>query len=301
MTRRIIEDIIMAKRILTGVIGGAAVISLLFCLYTGFPVFALAWTFGACTGVYEIERASGIKNKFIICISIVAAAFVVMFSNYAATHRELLSPLKNCFFAGAAVLVISMLIIMVFCYKTIKFEQIITAIFATAFIPMGFASILFIRDAYITFAPNYTKSDCVFFILFAIFSSWFTDIGAYFVGSFLGKHKLCPEISPKKTVEGALGGIVVLIFLNFLLLLVFRQFFNCKIEYYIILPASAFLAVISMFGDLAASVMKRNHGIKDYGNLLPGMGGIMDRFDSSMFVFPCVYGGLLVANNFFGA
>ena len=112
-----------------------------------------------------------------------------------------------------------------------------------------------------------------------------TDIMAYFTGYFIGKHKLCPEISPKKTVEGAAGGVVG----SVLLCLAFGYFFTegTGMAHFAVLGALG--GVISQFGDLTASVFKRMTGIKDYGKLIPGHGGVLDRIDSVLFTAPMVY------------
>ena len=128
-----------------------------------------------------------------------------------------------------------------------------------------------------------------------------TDTFAYFVGSKLGKHKLCPKISPKKSVEGAIGGVIGAVLLNVLLLFVFKRFFfegESILSYITVVILSVVLSVVSMFGDLAASTIKRNFGIKDFGKLLPGHGGIMDRFDSALFVMPVLYASVYLINNF---
>ncbi|QAT43137.1 phosphatidate cytidylyltransferase [Aminipila luticellarii] len=111
-----------------------------------------------------------------------------------------------------------------------------------------------------------------------------TDIMAYFTGYFLGKHKLCPTISPKKTIEGSVGGILGSVILCGLFgyFLIPRLLMHC-----IILGILG--GVVSQFGDLTASIFKRKMGIKDYGNLIPGHGGILDRFDSVLFTAPMVY------------
>ena len=127
-----------------------------------------------------------------------------------------------------------------------------------------------------------------------------TDSFAYFVGVLTGKHKLCPKISPKKTIEGAVGGVVIAAAFNVLILYLFTVgcknlydyslFGDSAMKFLYIIPISIILSLVSMVGDLAASVLKRNFGIKDYSQLLPGHGGIMDRFDSCMFVLPALYG-----------
>jgi phosphatidate cytidylyltransferase len=108
---------------------------------------------------------------------------------------------------------------------------------------------------------------------------------AYVVGSLIGKHKLIPEISPKKTVEGAIGGVVgaIIAFLLFGLILDLAVE-GMEVRYLVLAIYAAILAVVSQLGDLIASLIKREHGVKDYGNLLPGHGGIMDRFDSILAV-----------------
>ncbi|MBQ7245882.1 MAG: phosphatidate cytidylyltransferase [Firmicutes bacterium] len=111
-----------------------------------------------------------------------------------------------------------------------------------------------------------------------------TDIAAYFTGYFLGKHKLCPNLSPKKTVEGALGGVIGATVLG----IIFGLIFKIQIFPQIILM-SIIGSVMSQLGDLTASAFKRKMGIKDYGNLIPGHGGILDRFDSVLFAAPAVY------------
>lgn len=114
--------------------------------------------------------------------------------------------------------------------------------------------------------------------------AWATDTFAYFSGYFLGRNKLCPNISPKKTVEGAIGGI-----LGSVICCGLFSYFLLKDYTIIILILGAVGSVISQIGDLTASIIKRYTGIKDYGNLIPGHGGILDRFDSILFTAPTVY------------
>lgn len=111
-----------------------------------------------------------------------------------------------------------------------------------------------------------------------------TDVMAYFTGYAFGKHKLCPTISPKKTIEGSIGGIVGSVILCGLFgyILIPRLLMHCII-------IGVLGGVVSQFGDLTASIFKRKMGIKDYGNLIPGHGGILDRFDSVLFTAPMIY------------
>ena len=129
------------------------------------------------------------------------------------------------------------------------------------------------------YAKNYIW--LVFIIAFG------TDIFAYFTGVFLGKHKLCPTLSPKKTVEGAIGGMIGALVLSLLFGYFFLEQGHTFHAGFIIMVLIG--SVVSMLGDLSASAFKRQMGIKDYGNLIPGHGGILDRFDSVLFVAPYLY------------
>ena len=140
----------------------------------------------------------------------------------------------------------------------------------------------------------------MFYLLLVFGSAWWSDGGAYFVGTFFGKHKLCPSISPKKTVEGLVGGILTAILGNLLVCLGFRAlcaaaaplgYLRGPVEIdlagvLLVTPAASLLGVL---GDLSASVIKRQHGIKDFGHIMPGHGGAMDRFDSILFLGPLFY------------
>lgn len=131
----------------------------------------------------------------------------------------------------------------------------------------------------------------VYLVWIIFIASWICDTCAYFSGVFLGKHKAFPVLSPKKTWEGCIGGVIGSVLVALLFAIVFSEqidgsFGTPKIA----LPVIVFVcSIISMFGDLAASAIKRDYEIKDYGTLIPGHGGIMDRFDSVIFVAPVVY------------
>jgi len=129
------------------------------------------------------------------------------------------------------------------------------------------------------------------YIVWLIFlCSWGCDTCAYCVGVLTGKHKMAPKLSPKKSVEGAVGGIVGTILLTLLYGTVFQKQMNLSTGHIFILAGiTAAGGVISMIGDLAASAIKRNYEIKDYGTLIPGHGGILDRFDSVIFTAPVIY------------
>ena len=122
----------------------------------------------------------------------------------------------------------------------------------------------------------------IYYLLMMLVFSAGCDTGAYFVGVTLGKHKLCPEISPKKTVEGAIGGILT----SVVFALIFNFAFGMTDKLVPTLIFTVPLCIVGMCGDLFASTIKRSVGLKDYGNLIPGHGGILDRFDSILMISP---------------
>ncbi len=134
---------------------------------------------------------------------------------------------------------------------------------------------------HVTLVDRTDYSPMIWLIVITAFG---TDIMAYFSGYLLGKHKLCPKISPKKTIEGSIGGILGSVVLSGL----FGWFFMPDVFVHCLI-IGVLGGIVSQFGDLTASIFKRKMGIKDYGNLIPGHGGILDRFDSVLFTGPMVY------------
>lgn len=139
--------------------------------------------------------------------------------------------------------------------------------------------------AFSTLNSVITSVNGIYYLLLILNCSCVCDMGAYFVGVSYGKRKLCPEISPNKTVEGALGGIVSSIVVTLIITLCYGKFSAIIPTVLLTIP----LCAAGMAGDLFASVIKRKTGIKDYGNLIPGHGGILDRVDSTLFIAPVVF------------
>ncbi len=270
----------MKQRVITAVIFGIIFIGALLLMNTiAFPFFIALLSVIA---VHEIEKAIGLTNKIIMFSSSVVSVTVPFIAHF---------NIKFNFGAFACVYVVLMLIFMLMKFKDTKFEQAVISIFASACVPFAFSLMIVFRDAPKHF-KGLTAKDGLYLLVFAFCASWATDIFAYFVGSKLGKHKLCPNISPKKSVEGAIGGVVGATLVSVLVLYIFRKFIfdgTSLISYPAVGILGVVLSVVSMCGDLAASTIKRNFGIKDFGKLLPGHGGIMDRFDSALFVMPVLY------------
>lgn len=125
-----------------------------------------------------------------------------------------------------------------------------------------------------------------YYVFIPFLMAFLSDTGAYFVGVTMGKHKLCPNISPKKTVEGFIGGILIAVLGMLAYGWVLERFFLFRVDYLAALVYGVVGALCAVFGDLSMSVIKRQTGIKDYGNLIPGHGGILDRFDSVLITAP---------------
>ena len=159
-----------------------------------------------------------------------------------------------------------------------KADQALMGFFAMVYVAVMISFIYRIR----------LLEDGVFYVWLVFICSWIADTCAYFVGVKLGKHKMTPKLSPKKSVEGAIGGILGPMLIG--------GIYGAIINNQIVINAPLVFAVacgvgagISIIGDLAASAIKRDHDVKDYGRLIPGHGGIMDRFDSTIFTAPVVY------------
>lgn len=163
--------------------------------------------------------------------------------------------------------------------KKITVSEAMLIAVMTVYVSFGFSSLTLLRDM---------EYGIILFILW-FFLPWICDGVAYFVGRSCGKHKLIPAVSPKKTVEGAVGGVVGTLVLMLVFALVMQFGFGYKPNYPILLLVTLIGCPISMCGDLIASLVKREYGVKDYGNLLPGHGGVMDRFDSCISTGPFIY------------
>lgn len=168
----------------------------------------------------------------------------------------------------------------VFTFPKYRAEQVMCAFFNVAYAPVMLSCIYLVRSL-----PYGVYSVWMIFI-----SSWICDTCAYAVGILFGKHKMVPRLSPKKSIEGAVGGVVgsALVGALYGYFIVEPVITEQKVTWVFVL-ISAVGAVISQIGDLTASAIKRNHEIKDYGKLIPGHGGVMDRFDSVIFTAPMIY------------
>ena len=176
-------------------------------------------------------------------------------------------------------ILVAFLFVYVFTFPKYQSEQVMGAFFG-----MVYVSVML---SYIYQTRNLTDGAYLVWLIFLC--SWGCDTCAYCVGMLIGKHKMSPILSPKKSVEGAVGGVVGAAILGAVYAAVVGKYLQAENQVVMYAVICAVGALISMVGDLAASAIKRNHEIKDYGTLIPGHGGILDRFDSVIFTAPIIY------------
>ena len=245
-------------------------------LLSKYPVYPIALSALAVMATYEILHAIGVEKNWYLSVPAYILAGVFPFASYFVTAEMSYTYLLTI----AALIYIYMIYVMgvsVFSKGKTSVRMISEVLLSITYVVVSFTSLSMIR---------YIEKDLGLYKLALVFIvSWVCDAMAYVVGSLFGKHKLIPEISPKKTVEGAIGGIVcaTLAYLLFGLILDLA-IPNIKVNYLVLAIFGLVLSVVSQLGDLIASLIKREHNIKDFGKLLPGHGGIMDRFDSIMAV-----------------
>lgn len=277
----------MKVRIITGVISALFVITLL--VFTGLGhlgVMSVPMGILSAIAAYEVMRVTKCKNKVLTVCSMIFAAAVPLYVDFK-LQQYIPVPVSVILI----IYIMLMLIIMLKFYDTTKFEHVALAIFGSIAVPGGFCTLLRVRDLCVEYPQYFQRSHCVFLILCAMYCAWMSDTWAYFIGSKFGKHKLAPKISPKKSVEGAIGGVFGTVLFCVVSYFICDRFFfrNDTLNVWMILFGSIFVSVLGMCGDLSASVIKRNFGEKDFGNLFPGHGGVLDRIDSFLFTMPATY------------
>ncbi len=267
----------MVKRIVTAFI--AILVGVSFIIIDNIYVWAVVAAFFSVAGTWELIGAVKCRQyKLLTTLCLICCATVPFVMIFELTW--LMGPML-------AVFVLALFGVMLTKHKRIKFEHIAMCGGAAVIIPIAISCVVLFRYS----GDPTNRGLGVFLVLYVLFAAWFGDSGAYFVGTFLGKHKLCPEISPKKTVEGFIGGIitvgVVMVITG--LIFDFLVFDDIRINYPVVIIVGMIASVFGVLGDLSASIIKREYGVKDFGNLFPGHGGVLDRFDSVLFVAPFIY------------
>lgn len=224
--------------------------------------------------VHELVNASNLTRHWALHIPSLVVAALIPFAQFVNMGTFILYCLYSM------VMFLSLIIY----HKTISFKELAIIYSMSVMIPSALQSIVSTRAL--------SHQHGMFYAMVAVLAAWIPDVGAYLTGTFFGKHKLCPDISPKKTVEGAVGGMIFSMAAMVLIGMFFSFIYyggEKQANYIALMLIGLGGAVTSMVGDLSFSLIKRSCGVKDFGQLIPGHGGMLDRFDSVIFTAPYVY------------
>jgi len=259
--------------------GAACAVLVLLLIFTPYYVFHIAVAAAGLVALYELYRTFDQTKKWQLMV--LGYVFGVLFLMIPVLPGTISTEMM--LFLLVVYLMLLSICSVVF-HETIKFSDVSRAFFSLVY------GVLFIMHlSYIRMMDNGRL-----LVVLAFLGAWLPDTFAYFAGRFFGKHKLIPQVSPKKTIEGSVGAVLgaVITFAVYGLILQFG--FDYRVNYLWLSLLSLACGVVSQFGDLSASVIKRECGKKDFGNLIPGHGGMLDRIDSLVFIAPLVYYFLLI-------
>lgn len=267
----------MKTRIITALIFAAIGIPVI--ILSEYIVFPLAMSLFSFLSVMELLRVFGVHKSYLVAVPSYVLAILLPILAYKDFSWMYVGFLGD----GYSLSYVTFIAIVFFLF-------LLYMAFAAVFvrgklevrdIAVAFMAVVYIVGSYVSFALL-RYMECGFYLfLLPLVIAWGCDISAYFVGTLCGKHKLIPEVSPKKTVEGSIGGIVASVGLTMLYGLIVSLLDKGVEPNYISLAIMGFvLSIVSQLGDLWASIIKRQYGVKDYGNVFPGHGGAIDRFDS---------------------
>lgn len=263
---------LMNQSFLTRTISGIVLVIIL--LIVGLTGGNLLYAFTlaiSLIGVYEMLGVMGLEKSLLGAFAYGGTCIYYIIIYFTETEH------LGAFFIGYLMTVLA---VYVFTYPKYKTEEVLLGYFSVIYAAVLMSFIYLVR----------IYDDGIIMVWLVFLCSWGCDTCAYLTGVTCGKHKMAPVLSPKKSVEGGIGGVVGAVLLGALYGFIMRNqasYFTNPIQMYSIICGIG--AAISMVGDLAASAVKRNYGIKDYGALIPGHGGILDRFDSVIFTAPVIY------------
>ena len=260
----------MKTRIISGIVA-AIIIALIIVLNIFWPmavVIALALLAGLAS-VEMLHNTGCIKNPVvIIAAAVYSAAFQFAFSGILGISHEILT----------FIYIIAIIAVSLRYHQSFSAEQMGMSLAMPIILSFAFGCV----ESLI----NSSDSNGLFYLFILVNFACVSDIGAYFVGTAIGKNKLAPIISPKKTVEGAVGGVLCSVLGTLIICLIFGAISEKSVNTLSLCLITPMMSVIGMVGDLFASAIKRKYNIKDYGNIMPGHGGVLDRLDSVLLVAP---------------
>ncbi len=260
----------MLKRIITSIVAVAVLLPVLF--FSNTWVFPTAVAIVAVVCLYEMFRCMGVHKKYALTCPLYIFALAFPFLQRLISDGATVGMIA---FVCAVCYVIYAFALLIWSHGKLKFDGVASLIVTSFYILLAMNMIVYIRD--FSAAGKY-----IYLLIFV--GAWVTDIFAYFTGVFFGKHKLIEDVSPKKTIEGSIGGTLFCA-LGFVAVgIITDSFFGCQANLLFLGISGVCIAVIAQVGDLIMSVIKRGYGIKDYGKIFPGHGGMLDRFDSILAV-----------------
>lgn len=257
----------MKTRIIVAAVG----LPLLLLVLLVLPPVATGILVGAMSviAVYELLYMTGLaRNLYLLVLSALMALVVAMWSCGGGTWKPAL--------VGIWLYLMALSAVMLSAHTALKFETVCVSMFAGIVIPLLLSSLT--RILFLDYGR--------FYILIPLILAFSSDTGAYFAGCYLGKHKMAPVVSPKKTWEGVAGGVAAAVVVMVLYALILDLAFSFEVNMGAAIVYGVLGSATSVVGDLFFSVIKRQTGIKDFGFILPGHGGILDRFDSMTLVAP---------------
>ncbi len=277
----------MLTRIITAVVA--------LCLLIPILIFAPAWAVVCVWGllgaiaVFEFASCLGLKKEYPLTIgaAVLTAVYIVFqntrwgYSAWMIMHPDFELLWRNASFMAFSLLAVLFVIVAIVRHGKVPADRLVMLYGLCVYACIGFEAMASLSSlGVISFAQNIRQSGYCVYLWITLCIPWVADTLAYFTGRFFGKHKLCPNISPKKTVEGAIGGVAST---GIVAVVVYGLNYSWEaLPLVAVFVAAVLLAIVSIFGDLFASVVKRHFDVKDYGKLFPGHGGVMDRFDSTI-------------------
>jgi len=268
-------------KILAGLVG--LVILLPALIFIQWPILDALLVIFCVLAAWELCGVVGIKNLPLKIVVTVAAPTIAML-----IAHPFLRPFGLPMMPMMMALGLTMIVLYLAGFKKTTFQQLMFACIASIVVPAATSTLLLVRNFMLLESG---RAVATFFVLIMLTCAWLTDAMAYFCGKAFGKRKLCPSISPNKTWAGAVGGVLCTMLLNLAITAMFSIWVNWidGFVFLLVVVASLVLCPISIMGDLLASTLKRNLGIKDFGNIMPEHGGAIDRCDSFLLVCPAMW------------
>ena len=264
----------MKQRVITAIILG--IVAIPFCIFSNTVAFPIVWALLGVVGVYELLGCMGTRNNLFISIPLYILGAVTPFGVW---YNTVLTYFGQGYTPIIFLLVgaLYLLAVWVFSYQKnqqIDMNKVITSAIVSLYIIGACSSVVMLRNV----------NGGQYYWYFIFIGAWVTDTFAYFTGMLFGKHKLISAVSPKKTIEGSIGGTVFCVALFVVYGAILNNVTDYHLSLWVVAVAGLLSALVSQIGDLAMSVIKRTYGIKDYGKIFPGHGGVLDRFDSILAV-----------------